>query len=63
MKITLVNAVLTSITLYALSKYRIPKGILNKLDRYKRQFLWQGYGDNKQKPVLINWTGSHCQGI
>ena len=53
-RITMINAVLSSVPLYTLSLYRLPKKVLTKIDQIRRQFLWQGTG-LKKKYHLLNW--------
>ncbi|XP_022010006.1 uncharacterized protein LOC110909253 [Helianthus annuus] len=51
-RLTLVNAVLTSIPLYYLSIFKAPITVINKLDRIRHSFLWGGT-DNTRK---LNWV-------
>lgn len=55
-KLTLVNSVISSIPLYTLSVYKIPITILNKIDKLRRQFLWQGSDTSKRKYILMMWS-------
>lgn len=52
---TLINAALSSVSLYALSIFPLPKGILHQLDKKRRKFLWQGNGNNRKGYALIAW--------
>lgn len=54
-RLTLLNSALSSVPLYALSLFRIPITILQKVDILRRKFLWQGYGNNKKNYALLNW--------
>ncbi|XP_026379071.1 uncharacterized protein LOC113273634 [Papaver somniferum] len=41
-RITLLKSVLDPVTNYVMSLLKLPKGLYNKLNRYKRDFLWGG---------------------
>jgi hypothetical protein len=46
---------LSSLALFMLSFYEVPKGILYKLDFYRSMFFWQG--DNHTKKYrLTKWS-------
>ncbi|GKV25593.1 hypothetical protein SLEP1_g35004 [Rubroshorea leprosula] len=51
-RITLLNSVLSSLPVYLMLAYKIPKGILFSLDKIRRNFLWGGMGERKK----INWV-------
>ena len=53
-RVTLIQSVLTSIPIYFLSFFRIPKKVLDKLVRVQRRFLWGGGLDNN-KIAWIKW--------
>lgn len=55
-KLTLVNSVLSSILLYTLSVYKISVTIINRIDKVRRQFLWQCSNRAKRKYILIKWS-------
>ncbi|KAK1257956.1 hypothetical protein QJS04_geneDACA020218 [Acorus gramineus] len=46
--------------LFFLSIFRIPKGILQKLDSIRRRFFWSGSQTGIQKPCMIKWE-SKCR--
>ncbi|GKV10561.1 hypothetical protein SLEP1_g21905 [Rubroshorea leprosula] len=52
-RITLINVVLSSLPVFLMSMFLIPKGVIKKLDSIRRAFLW---GGNDEKRV-INWVG------
>jgi hypothetical protein len=54
-KLILINSVLSSLALFMLSFYEVPKGILYKLDFYRSKFFWQG-DSNKKKYRLTKWS-------
>ncbi|GKV36107.1 hypothetical protein SLEP1_g44275 [Rubroshorea leprosula] len=51
-RITLINSVLSSLLVFQMSAYLLPKGILYSLDKIRRNFLWGGEGEGKK----INWV-------
>jgi hypothetical protein len=52
--LVLINTILSSLALFILSFFEIPKGILHKLDYYRSSFLT---GDNyKKKYMLAKWN-------
>ncbi|GKV24110.1 hypothetical protein SLEP1_g33762 [Rubroshorea leprosula] len=51
-RITLINSVLTSLPVFLMSVYLIPKGTLKAIDRIRKSFLWGGEGEKKK----INWV-------
>ncbi|WVZ62069.1 hypothetical protein U9M48_011857, partial [Paspalum notatum var. saurae] len=54
-RLTLINSVLTSLPMYMMSFFSIPKGVLKKLDYFRSRFFWQG-DKNKKKYRLAKWT-------
>ena len=54
-RLTLLHSVLSSVPLYFLSIYKIPDTIIQKIDRIRRRFLWQGNNNGKRKYSLISW--------
>ncbi|WVZ69696.1 hypothetical protein U9M48_018443 [Paspalum notatum var. saurae] len=50
-RLVLINSVLSSIAMFMMSFFEVPKGILKKLDFYRSTFFWQG--DNHKKKI---WT-------
>jgi len=53
-RVTLIQAALTSILIYFLSFFRIPKSVVEKLHRIQHRFLWGGGLDHK-KIAWIKW--------
>ncbi|WMV39938.1 hypothetical protein MTR67_033323 [Solanum verrucosum] len=51
---TLINSVLDALPTYMMSLFPIPPGVIKRLDRIRRNFLWQG---NKEKKSfhLVKW--------
>jgi hypothetical protein len=54
-RLVLINFVLSRLPLYMLSFFRIPKGVLEKLDYYRSRFFWQC--DEHKKRVLCTSLG------
>jgi hypothetical protein len=54
-RLILINSVLSSLALFMLSFYEVPKGILHKLDFYRSRFFWQG-DNHKKKYRLTKWS-------
>jgi hypothetical protein len=40
-RLVLINSILSSLPMYMMSFFRIPKGVLEKLDYYRSRFFWQ----------------------
>lgn len=55
-KLTLISSVLSPIPLYILSIFKIPKYVIQQLDRIRCIFLWQGFSKSMKKYALVNWT-------
>jgi hypothetical protein len=54
-RLVLINAVLSSLALFMLTFYEVPKGILHKLDFFRSRFFWQG-DNHKKKYRLTKWN-------
>jgi hypothetical protein len=50
-RLVLINSVLSSLSLFMLSFYEVPKGDLEKMDFYRSKFFWQG--DNHKKKYRL----------
>jgi hypothetical protein len=57
-RLVLINSVLSSLPMYMMSFFRIPKGVLEKLDYYRSRFFWQ-CDDHKKKYRLAKWSIIH----
>ncbi|GKV27047.1 hypothetical protein SLEP1_g36255 [Rubroshorea leprosula] len=53
-RITLINSVLSSLPVFMMSAYQIPKGILYSLNKIRRGFLWGG-GEELKKANWVKW--------
>ena len=47
-RLVLINSVLSSLTMFMISFFKIPKGVLQKNDYYRSRLFWQG-DDYKNK--------------
>ncbi|KAK1300868.1 hypothetical protein QJS10_CPB13g01356 [Acorus calamus] len=59
-RLTLINAVLSNLPIFYLSVFRIPVGVLDRLDRIRKRFLWQGSDESRRAPHLVDW-GTVCK--
>jgi hypothetical protein len=50
----LINSVLTSLVMFMLSFFEIPRGVLERIDCFRSGFFWQG-GNHKKKYRLARW--------
>jgi hypothetical protein len=57
-RLVLINSVLSSLPMYIMSFFRIPKGVLEKLDYYRSRFFWQ-CDEHKKKYRLAKWSILH----
>jgi hypothetical protein len=57
-RLVLVNSVLSSLPMYMMSFFGIPKGVLEKLDYYRSRFFWQ-CDEHKKKYRLAKWSILH----
>ena len=53
-RLTLIKASISSLPIYYLSLFRAPKGVLDKINKLQRQFLWSG-GSKKSYMALAAW--------
>jgi hypothetical protein len=54
-RLVLINSVLTSLAMYMLSFFEIPKGVLKKFNYYCSRFYWQ-CDEHKKKYRLTKWS-------
>ena len=54
-RLVLINSVFSSLPMFMLSFFRIPKGVLKKLDYYRSRFFWQ-CDDHRKKYRLAKWS-------
>ena len=53
-RLTLIRSTLSSLPIYFLSLFRMPKLVCSRLEKIQRDFLWGG-GNLESKPHLVNW--------
>ena len=58
-RLTLIRSTLSSLPIYFLSLFRMPKTVCSRLEKIQRDFLWGG-GNLERKPHLVNWK-TVCQ--
>ena len=51
----MVNLAITPITTYAMSTIKIPQGVIENIDRARKQFLWRGNSEKKKGGNLVAW--------
>ena len=54
-RLTLIRSTLSSLPIYFLSLFRMPKIVWARLEKIQRDFLWGG-GNLVHKPHLVNWN-------
>ncbi|XP_020243333.1 uncharacterized protein LOC109821565 [Asparagus officinalis] len=54
-RLILLNSVLTSIPLYYMSFYKLPKWLIKEIDKVRKNFLWTGKADANSFKCLVNW--------
>ena len=54
-RLVLVNSVLTSLPMFMLSFFEIPKGVRKRMDLFRSRFFWQSDG-HKRKYRLAKWN-------
>jgi len=47
-RLTLINSVLSNLSMYMISFFAIPKEVLKKLDYFRSRFFWQGDGHKRK---------------
>ncbi|XP_062093314.1 uncharacterized protein LOC133799310 [Humulus lupulus] len=53
-RLTLIQSILSSIPVYYLLLFRIPKGVVEVLEKLMRDFLWEG-ADHAKSDHLVSW--------
>jgi hypothetical protein len=54
-RLVLINSILSSLPMFLLSFFEIPKGVRKRLDFYRSRFFWQSDGQ-KKKYILTKWN-------
>jgi hypothetical protein len=50
----LINLVLTSMVLFMLSFFQVPRGVLEKIEYFGSRFFWQN-DEHKKRYILAKW--------
>ena len=53
--VTLIKSTLSNLPTYFLSLFSIPAGVVNRIEKLQRNFLWGGFGD-EPKIHLVKWA-------
>ena len=53
-RLVLINSILSSLPMFMMSFFEIPRGILKKLDYFRSRFFWQS-DEHKKKYRLTKW--------
>ncbi|XP_060212175.1 uncharacterized protein LOC132639770 [Lycium barbarum] len=53
-RLTLINSVLDSLPTYYMALFQIPTGVLEQIDKLRRDFLWEGNSED-HKYHLVKW--------
>lgn len=51
----MINSAITPITAYAMSSIKLPKGVIENIDRARKQCLWRGNSEKKRGGNLVAW--------
>jgi hypothetical protein len=52
----MLNAAITPNTTYAMCRIRLPRGVIDNIDRIRKQCLWRGNSENKKGGNLVAWA-------
>ncbi|GJX71769.1 RNA-directed DNA polymerase, eukaryota [Tanacetum coccineum] len=53
-RFTLIHSVLSSMSIYYMSLFKVPESVIKELERYRSTFLW-GRGVNDRKILWVKW--------
>jgi hypothetical protein len=54
-RLHMVNSVLTATSTYAMCTLKLPKGVIDNIDRARKQCLWRGNDTTKKGGNLAAW--------
>ena len=54
-RLEMINSAITPITTYAMCTIKLPKGVIENIDRARKQCLWRGNSANKKGGNLVAW--------
>lgn len=55
-RVVLINSVITTMPIYYMSVFRMPKWVLQEIDQIRRTFLWQGVTQGQRKIHQAEWS-------
>jgi len=53
-RLVLINSILSSLPMFMLSFFEVPRGVLRKIEYYRSRFFWQN-DQHKKKYILVKW--------
>jgi hypothetical protein len=54
-RLQMLNSAITPITTYAMCTIKLPKGVIENIDRARKQCLWRGNSEKKKGGNLVAW--------
>jgi hypothetical protein len=54
-RLQMINSTITPITTYAMCTIKLPKGVIENIDRARKQCLWRGNSAKKKRGNLVAW--------
>jgi hypothetical protein len=54
-RLQMINSAITPITIYAMCTIKLPKGVIENIDRARKQCLWRGNSQKKKGGNLVTW--------
>jgi hypothetical protein len=54
-RLQMLNAAITPITTYAMCTIRLPRGVIDNIDRVRKRCLWSGNSEKKKGGNLVAW--------
>jgi retron-type reverse transcriptase len=54
-RLEMINSAITPITTYAMSSIKLPIGVIENIDRARKQCLWRGNSEKKKGGNLVAW--------
>jgi hypothetical protein len=54
-RVEYINSVLTPTVTYAMCTFKLHKGVIQDIDRIRKQCLWRGYSERKRGGNLVAW--------
>lgn len=54
-RLELCNAVLLALPTFHMSALALPKGVIKKIDKFRKHYLWRGADVNSKKPPKAAW--------